>query len=397
MGEEWIAVRISDVAQAVIPSRIRRIASLADAHPGTLRLFVGEDTRPTPAFIKEAAVRAIGENLTYYTPNAGYPAVRSAVADRVRSLHGAAVDPEREVILTCGGMNAIVLAYQATLGPGTSAVIITPSWPNLMESARATGAEVLECPLKLEGDRFELDWDLLERTIRADTRILALASPGNPTGWTASHADWARLAAVAARRGLWLLADGAYERIVSDGAAAPNLLSLPEARPRTIHVNTMSKAYRMTGWRLGYLIAPPDITERMTHLQEFVVSHAPGIVQEAARIALEQGEPSIAEDQARYTRHRELAWNRLRQLPGLHVPRPQGAFYLFPRVLGLNDTMSYCEHLVRSHRVGFAPGAAFGAGGEGHLRICFAVDEHVLNEALDRFASAWVRDRELLT
>ena len=383
-------------AASVVPSQIRAIAALAEEHPGTLRLFYGEDSLPTPDFIREAGCRAIAEGHTFYTPNAGTLSLRRAIADQTRRLHGVEVDPAREVVVTASGMVALALAAQATVGPGTSAVVLTPLWPNVAAAIRVTGAEAIEVPLALCRDGFVLDWDRIEAAIRPDTRLLALASPGNPTAWTATAADWSRLVDLCARHDLWLAADGVYERLVYDGTTvAPSPLNVPGARARTIVVQSFSKAYRMTGWRVGYAIAPPDLARAMTHLQEFVVSNAPSIGQEAARVALIDGEPFVAASQARYARHRRIALDRLRAIPSVIVPEPTGAFYVFPRLDGLDDSVAFCRHLVTRHGVGLAPGAVFGAGGEGHIRLCFAVEEPILRDALDRFEAGWATYRRL--
>ena len=383
-------------AASVQPSQIRAIAALAEDHPGTLRLFYGEDSLPTPEFIRAAGARAIAEGHTFYTPNAGTLTLRRAIADQTARLHGVEVDPTREVVVTASGMVALALACQATVGPGASAVVLTPLWPNVAAAVRVAGAEAIEVPLALGANGFVLDWDRIEGAIRPDTRLLALASPGNPTAWTASAADWVRLVALCARHDLWLLADGVYERLVYDGSTvAPSPLAVPGARSRLVVVQSFSKAYRMTGWRVGYAVAPPDLARAMTNLQEFVVSNAPSIAQEAARVALIEGEPFVAEGQARYARHRWIAVNRLRGMPGVVVPEPTGAFYVFPRLDGLADSVGFCWHLVERHGVGLAPGAAFGAGGEGHVRLCFAVEEAILRDALDRFEAGWASYRSL--
>jgi len=381
-------------AAFVVPSRIRAIAALADEHPGTLRLFYGEDSLPTPEFIKEAGRRAIDADLTFYTPNAGYPALRRAIGDQVKKLHGVEVDPMREVVVTASGMVALVLACQATVAAGDSAVVLTPLWPNIAAAVRVAGAEAIEVPLALTEDGFRLDLDRIEAAIRPDTRVLALASPGNPTAWTATPEDWRALVDLCHRHDLWLLADGVYERIVFDGrTVATSPLTIPGARERTVVAQSFSKTYRMTGWRVGYLVAPPEVAGPMTHLQEFVVSHAAGIAQEAARVALIDGEPFVAESQLRYTRHRRIALDRLRSMPGVFVPEPTGAFYAFPRLEGLADSFDFCQWLVREKAVGLAPGNAFGLGGEGHVRLCFAVEKPTLIEALDRLEAGWAEYR----
>jgi aspartate aminotransferase len=381
-------------AAFVVPSRIRAIAVHAEQYPRTLRLFYGEDSLPTPAFIKEAAHRAIDANLTFYTPNAGYPALRQAIGDQVARLHGVELDPMREVVVTASGMVALLLACQATVSAGDSAVVLTPLWPNVAAAIRVAGAEAIEVPLALAEDGFRLDFDRIEAAIKPNTKLLTLASPGNPTAWTATELDWQKLVDLCERRDLWLLADGVYERIVFDGNAAPSPLSIPVARPRTIVAQSFSKTYRMTGWRVGYAIAPPDLALAMTNLQEFVVSHAAGIAQEAARVAILDGEPFVLDSQARYARHRRIALDRFRLMDGITVPDPTGAFYVFPRLEGLADSFDFCRWLVTEKGVGLAPGNAFGLGGEGHVRLCFAVEEAILREALDRFEAGWIEYRK---
>jgi aspartate/methionine/tyrosine aminotransferase len=379
-------------AASIPPSRIREIAALADEHPGTLRLFYGEDTLPTPEFIKDAAKAALDANHTFYAPNPGYPSFRRAIAQHYGRLHGINVEPS-EVVVTASGMIAIQIASQATVGPGDSAILISPLWPNLQAAIRVTGAEAIEVPLRLDEHGFRLDLDRVEAALKPNTRLIALASPGNPTGWTATLEDWQQLTDFCERHDLWLLADGVYERIVFDSpkSVAPSPLEIPEARSRTIVVQSFSKAYRMTGWRVGYAIAPPAITQRIPHLQEFSVSHAFGVAQMAAMAAMRHGEEFVADQRRRYERHRKLALARLNEIKGIQSLPPKGAFYVFPRLEGLTDSLAFCEHLVREYRLGLAPGAAFGAGGEGHIRFCFAVDEATLIDALDRFETAWNR------
>jgi aspartate aminotransferase len=389
-------MRLSPAA-AIPPSQIRAIAAVAEQYPGTLRLFYGEDSLPTPDFVKHAAKRALDANCTFYTPNAGYPALRAAIAQRVADLHGLVIDPDRDVVVTASGMVAIAVGCRAVLGPGDSALVISPVWPNIPAAIRMTGATAVEVPLAYSSGEFALDLEALEAAVVPSTRLLALASPGNPTGWTACPADWQALVSFCERHDLWLLADGVYDRIIFDGGrVAPSPLECRGARARTIAVQSFSKAYRMTGWRVGYAIAPPELVRLMANLQEFGVSHAFGVAQEAARVALLEGEPFVAESQERYRRHRQLAVDGLLHMPGVTLAPPAGAFYAFPRLDGLADSRGFCEWMVREYQAGFAPGSAFGKGGEGHIRLCFAVDEATLTAALDRLAAGWAawRHRE---
>ncbi len=378
-------------AASVAPSSIREIARLADSFPGTLRLYFGEDTLPTPDFIKQAAQLALNSNRTYYTPNAGYPAVRAAFASNYSGLHGVEIDPETELVVTASGMMALQLAIKATIGPGDSAQVISPVWPNFVGAVRVTGAEPIEVPLQLGESRYQLDRSLLERTRKPNTRALILASPGNPTGWVASPDEWQEVVDYCEQHDLWLIADGVYERILfeTDRRAALSPLKFRGARERTIVVQSMSKAYRMTGWRIGYAITPPSLASVLAFLQEYDVSHAFGVAQEAARVAVLQGEPFLDEARDRYERHRAIAVQRLQAIKGIQVPIPEGAFYVFPRLEGLSDSMSFCKRLIQEYGLGVAPGIAFGETAEGHIRLCFAVDQATLESALERFETAW--------
>ena len=176
-------------ASEVPGSLIRAIANIAEENPGTLRLFYGEDTLPTPDFIKRAGQAAIDQNLTYYTPNAGYLSLRRAIADQVRSLHKIEIDPAKDITVTASGMVAMVLAFQATLGAGDSAIVVTPLWPNIASGIRVLGAKAIEVPLAFSDEGFSLDLDRIEAAIEPATKLIALASPGNPTGWTATSED----------------------------------------------------------------------------------------------------------------------------------------------------------------------------------------------------------------
>ncbi len=383
-----------DLSQAasVQASRIREIALLADRYPGTLRLFYGEDTRPTPAPIIEAGRQGLADRKTFYTPNAGFAELRQAIGDRYRTLSGVELDASDRVVVTASGSVALLLSVECALNPGDEAIVIAPLWPNVREMVRVRGATPIEIPLaRDENGQFRLDFDQLEAAVTPRTKLIALASPSNPTGWTATASDWKTLADLCQRRDLWLLADTVYDRLVYDGtSAAPCPLASIADHSRLWVAQSFSKTYRMTGWRIGWLVTPPGLWATAAKLQEFVVSHAAGFTQEAATFALNHGEPLIAEMVADYRANRDLAVERFERLPGISLASPAGAFYLFPRCEGLTDTFSFCERLVREYGLGLAPGMAFGPGGDGHLRICFAVDRGTLEDALDRFERAWM-------
>ena len=369
-------------ATEIAPSQIRQLSLLADHLTEPLRLYFGESNLPTPEFIKQAAKQALDENFVFYTPNAGYPELRQAVAELVARLHGADYDPNGDVVVTAGGMMGIVLTMFATLCPGDQAIVITPSWPNMMAAVRLAGAVPVEVALDFTSDGYVLDYDKVERAIQARTRLLCLASPNNPTGWTATPDDHRRLLALAEKYDLTILADEVYERLVYDAPVSPSMCRLPKARERLVVVNSFSKTYSMTGWRVGWTLAPRALAAQITKLQEFVVSHAPAFAQRAGIVAIQQGEDHIAAEQQRLAKLRALAIERLGAMAGVELAPPRGTFYVFPRVSGLEDSFGFCEELLRAHHVGLAPGSAFGRGGQGHVRLCYAVDESILRPAL---------------
>jgi len=375
----------SRAAAAVPRSRIRELSEIAAQVANPLRLYFGESNVPTPAFIKDAAKRAIDDGHTYYTHNAGYLDLRQAIASQTRRLHGLAYEPEGEVVVTAGGVEAIYLALYVTLEPGSKAVIVSPCWPNVASSVRMAGATPVEVPLRRDGARFGIDREAVAAALDPQARVLFVNSPSNPTGWMMSEADEAFLADLAQERGACLILDQVYERIVYDGPVAP-LRHIGRRKANLLLLNSVSKAYSMTGWRVGYALGPEAVIEQMTKLQEFVVSHAPAPSQRAALAAIEGGEPFVREAQRRYRALRDLACERLGAMPRVDLVRPQGAFYAFPRIAGLRDSFAFCRRLLLEKGVGLAPGSAFGAGGEGHVRLCFAVEEDILVPALERLA-----------
>ena len=370
-------------AIAVPHSRIRELSDIAVRVPNVLPLYFGESNVPTPDFIKQAAKDAIDAGYTFYTQNAGYLDLRRAIAEHTRRLHGLDYEPDGEVVVAAGGVCAMFLALTATLEPGSKAVIVSPCWPNVASIVRMAGADPIEVPLREAGGRFALDREALTAAVDETTRVLFVNSPSNPTGWAMTDDDEAFLVALAADRGVCLVLDVVYERIVYGGTVQP-LRHVTGHREGVVLLNSVSKAYAMTGWRVGYALGPREVVAQMTKLQEFVVSHAPAPSQRAALAAIRDGEPFVREAQARYRRLRDIACEALAACPRVRLVAPEGAFYVFPRIEGVRDSFDFCRRLVLEKAVGLAPGCAFGAGGEGHVRICFAVDETILIPALER-------------
>jgi hypothetical protein len=243
----------------------------------------------------------------------------------------------------------------------------------------------------LSGGRYAIDFDRLEAAVTARTRLLIYTSPSNPLGWVASKEDQIRLLDFCRKHGLWLLADEVYERIYYDGDVASSILRLCKREDAVMVVQSFSKSYCMTGWRVGWLVARQELAAKATELNEFVISHAPAMAQRAGETALRDGEPEIKEMRKRLRENLSFCAERLSSMQGITLPRPDGAFYLFPRVEGLIDSMEFCRSLLLQTRVALAPGVAFGVGGEGSVRICYAADRNILEPAMERLEKYLMR------
>ncbi len=356
--------------------------------PGVLRLYFGESNLPTPAYLKEALERAVRDGYTYYTENAGLPSLRQALAVYYGRQQGVELDPSREIVVTASGVQAIALSLRAVLDPGDEAIILTPAWPNASAIVGLANARAVEIAQPLEGSAYTIDFDELEAAITPRTRLLVYTSPSNPLGWVATRRQQQRLLELSRKHGLWLMADEVYDRLYYGGTelgdAVPSILQLATRDDAVLVVHSFSKTYCMTGWRLGWMIARQDLARKCAQLNEFMVSCAAGFVQKAAETALRDGEDELRTMLERLRENRDFCAARLREMPGLRLPEPEGAFYLFPRIDGLRDSFQFCRSLLEETGVGIAPGVAFGNGGEGSVRICYASDRSVLEPAMER-------------
>ena len=369
-------------------SGIRQLAEIAMSMDGVLRLYFGESNLPTPDYIKQAAIRAIGEGYTFYTENAGLPSLRRAIAEHYRRLQGVELDPAREIVVTASGVQALNLGIRCALDPGDEALALTPAWPNGSSSVLMANATARHVPHLLCGDRYRVDFPALEAAVTPRTRLLVYTSPSNPLGWVATGEEQRGLLDFARRHDLWLLADEVYDRLYYSGARlgepVPSILRHATRDDAVMVVQSFSKSYCMTGWRLGWLVARGDLAAKATQLNEFVVSHAPSFAQKAGETALAEGEPELLRMLERLKHNRDQCLEALNGIGGLTVPAPDGAFYVFPRIEGLRDSFAFCRRLLEETRVGLAPGSAFGEGGEGSVRICYAAERSILEPALER-------------
>ncbi|VWB28086.1 pyridoxal phosphate-dependent aminotransferase [Burkholderia lata] len=375
-----------DAVHALRPSLIREVANAGFGVSDMLPFWFGESDRVTPDFIRDAAAAALRDGATFYTHNLGTEPLRDAIAAYVSARHGATAADT--VAVTSSGVSALMLAAQMLVGPGERVVAVTPLWPNLVEIPKILGAQVECVPLGYGDAGWQLDVGRLLAALTPDTRMLLINSPNNPTGWTMSRDDQQAVLAHCRRHGIWLVADEVYERLAfdTDGAGgAPSFLDIASRDERVVVVNSFSKAWAMTGWRLGWLIAPAAVMGDLSKLVEYNTSCAPGFVQAAGEVALRDGEPFVRSFVAALRDARDHLVAALRTLPGVEVvPPPPGAMYVFLRLPGAADSLAFCKALVRDAGLGLAPGRAFGPEGEGFVRWCYACDPARLDAGVER-------------
>ncbi len=372
-------------------SKIREVANSGMGREDVLPFWFGEPDEVTPEFIRRAGMAALEAGDTFYTQNLGIPPLREALATYVSRLHRPT--SADEIVLTNSGMSALMLSTQALAGPGDRVVIVTPVWPNLVEIPRIMSAQAITFPLQFSRNGWTLDLERLLATLTPNTRMLMLNSPNNPTGWTIDRASQKVILEHCRRHGIWILADDAYERLYfgdgpGEGApTAPSFLDIATPEDRVVATNTFSKSWLMTGWRLGWIVAPTPLVSDIGTLVEYNTSCAPGFIQRAGLVAVRDGDPVIARTVARYRKARDFLVDRLAAIDGIEVAVPSGAMYAFFRIAGLDDSLALCKRLAVEHGLGLAPGIAFGPEGEGFVRWCFATDIPRLEQGLDRLAS----------
>ena len=353
-------------------SQIREVANAGMGRKDVLPFWVGESDQPTPAFIREATARALMEGQTFYTHNLGRTDLRDALSGYLTRLHGRPMGTERLAVVN-SGVNALMLVSQAVVSPGDKVVVTTPAWPNIVEIPRILSARMQTVSLEPAQGRWRLDLDRLMAALTPETRALFLNSPNNPTGWTLPAEDRAAILDRCRKYGIWLIADDVYERLTFGPRVSPaSFLEMTNDDDRVISTNSFSKAWRMTGWRLGWMVMPPALTESMGVLVEYNTSCAPDFIQTGAIAALTDGEEAIAALRTELTAARDLVLAGLRQMPGVEAPEPEGGMYAFFRIAGREDSLALAKDLIDKAGLGLAPGSAFGDEGRGWLRWCFA-------------------------
>ena len=381
------------------PSGIAEVFRYGAGRQGLLALWVGEGDLSTPAFVTDAAARSLAAGETFYTTQRGHPDYREAIARYLLRVYsdakaGAATCIPERVFATMGGMHALQLALRLVAGVGDEIVVLAPAWPNFAGAALVSGARPIEVPLVFDetgtAPRWRLDMDRLRDAITSATRAIVVNTPANPTGWTATREDLAEILALAREKGVWIVADEIYGRYVYDAARAPSFRDVMEPDDRIFFVQTMSKNWAMTGWRIGWLEAPKEFGPTIENLIQYSTSGVPLFTQRAAIVALDTGEELFATMLERARSSRQVLIDGLRNVDAVQFAVPQGAFYLFFRVAGCTDTRRTALRLVDEAALGLAPGNAFGPHAEGWFRLCFARTPEDTAEAVRRLRG-WLK------
>jgi aspartate/methionine/tyrosine aminotransferase len=370
-------------------SKIREVANAGIGRSDVLAFWFGESDEVTPQFIRDAAIESLARGETFYAHNLGLPELREAVAHYTGTLHPK-VDSGR-IAITSGGVNALMLAVQALVDAGDEVVAVTPVWPNLTAQPVILGANLKRVSLKPSGGAWTLDLQALLDAVTPATKLLIVNAPNNPTGWTLSRAEQEAILAHCRRTGTWILADEVYERLYFEetpNRCAPSFLDVASPDDRLVVAHSFSKSFLMTGWRLGWLVMPPDMTHDMGKLIEFNTSCASVFTQRAALVALQRTEEVTPRVVAHLKACRDRLVPLLHALPRVRVEPAKGGMYAFFKLDGYDDSLVTAKRLVVEAGLGLAPGNAFAPEAQGWLRWCFASKDLArLDQGVDRLAS----------
>ncbi len=374
-------------------SLIVRVFNHGRNTPGLIPLWAGEGDIPTPAFIHEAATKALVNGETFYMPNRGLPELRASIARYHERLFGQKFTSD-EFFVTGGGMQAVQMAVQAIAGAGDEVVVPTPAWPNFRGALECNGAKAIDVPMSFGRDGWALDLDALFRAVTPKTRAIVINSPSNPTGWTATEAELQSILDFTRQRGLWIIADEIYMRFTygADGQPAgisPSFQTLRTPTDRIVFAQTFSKNWAMTGWRLGWLQAPAELGQVFENLVQYNSSGVAPFMQRAGVVALEDGEDFARGQIERAAEGRRIVTAALASNNAARYVPPKGAFYAFFGIDGVTDSLGSALRLVDEAKVGLAPGIAFGDAGAAFFRICFLRDPKQVSDAMTRL-SGWL-------
>ena len=367
---------------------IAQMAVRARALPDVITLWYGEGDVVTPKFIVDAAKASLDAGDTFYVPDMrGLPRLTQSLTAYQTRLHGRDIPLVRSTI-TPGGMQSVFLALQLIAEMGTNVVYIEPQWPNIRNAIHVVGAEPRPVALREVNGQWRLDMEELFAACDARTRTIAFSTPSNPVGWTASREELTALLEFSRTTGIWILSDELYNRLYFRGESAPSILQIAEDEDLALSVNGFSKAWAMTGWRIGWLTHPPSVAKPLAALTQYVNSGTAAFVQAGARAALDEGEDFASATRDRCREGVDIAYRVLGAVNRIRLPaKPDGGMYAFFSVEGESDATGICRRLLEEARVGLAPGWLFGDASRGHIRMCVCRDPREIEEACRRIVA----------
>lgn len=374
---------LSPRARDVPESEIVAVVNHARLREDVIPLWVGEGDRPTPPFICDAAIRSLQAGETFYTWQRGVPPLRQALADYYDRHFGGNADPET-FFVTGSGMLAIRLSIEAVSAPGDEIVYLSPAWPNIVAGLQISNARAVGVTLDFADGGWQLDMDRLAAAIGPRTRALFINTPSNPTGWVADSSELAQILELARKAGIWIIADEIYARYFYAGHRSASFLDLAQEDDRIIYVNTFSKNWSMTGWRVGWIKAPAELGQVFENLIQFSTSGVAQFMQQGALAALNEGDAYVEELKEQARRNRDILCDALMATNRVRLSKPDGAFYAFFAIDGMDDSRAAAYRIVDETGIGLAPGSGFAEGGEAFLRACFLRKQEHVEMAADR-------------
>ena len=362
-------------------SPIRNIANSAIDNKDVIPLWFGETDIVTPKFISDSMKVALDEGHTFYTTNHGVPELVESISQYSSHLHNKIILKNR-IMITAAGMNALMIAAEAIVNPNEKIICVTPVWPNFMRCVQIMGGQIIEIPLLLSEreNKWQLNLEEIEKNI-SDVKGIYINSPNNPTGWMMEKKEQEKILEICRKNKKWIIADEVYERVVYDRKVAPSFLDIASEKDLLIVVNSFSKSWAMTGWRLGWITIPENTLNLFEKLNEFNIASPAAPVQHAGITAIEEGENFILNMMSKLSNARNIAINNLNSFSLVELPYPNAAFYAFFRVKGVKDSELFCKETLKQTGVGLAPGTAFGKDTNNWLRICYAKSPDLLEEA----------------
>ncbi len=380
MAKEWVSARSKTIGR----TKIRKMYELEAQYDDVVSFTVGEPDFHTPQHIVDACLASLASHRTGYAPNRGVLKLREAVSERIAQTHGVTYDPETEILITAGGMNALRSAAEALIDPGDEVIVPDPYWCNHMHHPLLELGKTVTVPVR-EENNYMYDTAVLEEYLTPKTKAVTLNSPSNPTGGVISREQIEALCGFCRQHDLFLISDEVYEHIIYDGLAFYSPVMFEGMRERTLICSSFSKSYAMTGWRLGYAAGPAEVIDAMLKINENTIASPTTFVQDAGVAALRGPQEPLEEMVRTFEERRNILYRELNAIPGLRVGKPQGAFYAFADIRGTGlSSEEFAVRLLQEQRVSVTPGDGFGAAGEGYVRMSYALSTEKLLEGMRR-------------